>query len=276
MIKKYITFLITVLMIQNINAQLPELNLRFRGAKIFVPNMEKAVDFYGNVLGFEIKSKENFPNEITLQAGGIDLRLVKTMNSTYAGYSEFARTSFVMQANDLKKTVDRLKKHGVKFIVDLDTVGIGIAAKFLDPFGITHSLLEQTIVKVPEFQEPKIYNAGYYLADIPKARKLYSKVLNFKVRTENYFPPALPLSNWDNSFGFMLHENKKLKKNPNNYFSDAQTVLTFATDNIEAAFDYFKMNNIKVLHHKIQKSSSGKYFAFENDEGVPAEIIEPN
>lgn len=276
MFTKHITLLLTILLFQNITAQLPDLNLRFWGAKIMVPNIEKAVDFYGNILGFEIESKANYPDEVSLQTGDIDLRLVKTKNGTDAGYSEYAQTSFVLQANNLQKTIERLKKQGVLFIGGVDTVGVGLAAKFLDPFGIAHSLLEQTIVKVSEFEEPKIYNAGYYLADIPKARKLYNNVLKFPVRTEKYFPPALPLSNWDSSFGFMLHENKDLKRSTSDYFNDAQTVLVFATDNINSAFNYFKKNSIKLLHSKIQNSSSGKYFAFENDEGVPAEIIEPN
>ena len=275
MLKLYLTFLLTVLLYQNIKAQLPDLNLTFWGAKIMVPDMERAVDFYCNVLGFEIKSQTNYPDEISLNAGEVDLRLVKTKNNTKAGYSEFAQTSFVLQVNDLKKTVEHLKKLEVKFLIEIDTVGVGIAAKFLDPFGIAHSLLEQTVRKVPEFEEPKIYNAGYSLANISQARKLYNMILNFKVLTEKYFPPALPLKNWDNSFGFMLHENTDLKRCTSDYFNDAQTVLVFATGNINDSFNYFKKNNIKLLHNKIQNSPSGKYFAFENNEGVPAEIIEP-
>ena len=254
---------------------IPALNLRVYGVKLKVPDMDEAIDFYSNKIGFEIKSKGNYPIYVSLVTNDIELILEKTEIAKEVAYDKVSQTALTLQVNDLRKAIKRYKDKGIKFISKIEEVGVGIAVQFKDPFGNVHSLLEQQIVRDPEFKEPRIYNVGFYLNNIPEARKLYTKILNFPVRTEKYFPPALPLSNWDGSFGFMLHEGKELEICESNYFTDSQTIIMYGTDDVQMAFNYLKSEGIKILHTKPQDSPFGKYFAFLNDEDVPAEIVQP-
>ena len=256
---------------KNINE---EIKLKALGVKIMVTDLEKAKDFYVKKLGFKINEEANSKNTIELKDKGSKLWLVKTKNVNAVESRNEAQSILVIHVNDLEETMKRWKEKGIEFTTGMGKVGVGVSAKIQDPFGNSLSVLQQTIVETPHFEEPQIYNFGYYFADIPSARKLFSETLQFKIRTEKYFPPALPLSNWDESFGFMLHERKELKKSDADYYNDTQTIIVFGCVDIEKTFKFFKEAGINVLFNEPQDSQTGKYFAFDAGEGVVSEVIE--
>lgn len=249
-----------------------KINLKALGVKIMVTNLETAKEFYSSKLGFKIKNETG--SYIELEDKTSKLWLVKTPKNNEVENGKEAQTILTIQVNNLEETMKRWKAKGVEFTTDIGKVGVGISAKIKDPFGNSLSVLQQTIVETPKFEEPQIYNFGYYFSDIPSARKLFVEKLMFDVRTEKYFPPALPLANWDESFGFMLHEKKDLKKSDADYYSDIQTIIVFRCTDIEETFKFFKDAGVAVLFDEPKESNLGKYFAFNAGEGVVSEVIE--
>lgn len=274
----YTICLIVLIFINNLaqsGEDLPELNLRAYGVNIFVTDLKTAEEFYVDKLGFKIRSKKYKSHVIELADENYRLLLIKTEKANKVDFPNEAQTSLALQVNDINSAYKRWKSKGVEIIAGIDTIGIGLAAWFGDPFGNVIAFLEQTVGDVEKFDEPRIYNFGYYFSNIPDARKLFIETLKFPVRTERYFPPALPLANWDGSFGFMLHERKGLQPSDAGYNKDSQVVLVFATDDIESTFRYFNKMGIEIIHSQPFETPFGKYFAFKTKEGVVSEIIAP-
>ena len=249
-----------------------KINLKALGVKMMVTNLETAKEFYSSKLGFKIKNET--ANSIELEDKTAKFWLIKTQRDNEVEAGKEAQTILTIQVNNLEETMKLWKEKGVEFTTEIGKVGVGVSAKIKDPFGNSVSVLQQTIVETPQFEEPQIYNFGYYLSDIPSARKLFVDKLMFNVRTEKYFPPALPLANWDESFGFMLHERKELKNSDADYYNDTQTIIVFGCVDIEKTFKFFKEAGINVLFNEPQDSQTGKYFAFDAGEGVVSEVIE--
>ncbi len=252
-----------------------DLNLRAYGVKIYVSDLKSAEEFYVDKIGFRIKSYHHESNIIELQNESSKLWLVQTEKINFSEYPDEAQTSLAIQVNDIHYTYEKWKTKGVEIISSIDTVGIGLAANFRDPFGNVLSIVQQTVGNVEKINGPRIYNYGYYFSDIPAARKLFVEKLKFGVRTEKYFPPALPLANWDNSFGFMLHMKKNLKPSDAKYKTDTKVSIVFATDDIGSAFNYFKEAGIEIHEKEPHENIFGKYFAFITKEGVVSELLQP-
>lgn len=255
------------------NDPFPE--LRLYGAKIKVADMDEALNFYSGILGFIVHSKKHYPNSVVLENDGIALILSKSERPKYINYPNVEYTGITFQVNHLDATVNRLNAKGVEFLhTSPQKVGVGIANKFRDPFGNVHSLLEQQIVKTPSFEEPRIYNVGFLISDMKAAREFYCDKLGFVVRTEKYYPPALPLGHGDGTFAFMLHQRDGLSSAEINYQTDSQTVLIYETRNLEDTINRFKEMEIRLLSDKPMDSPEGKMIAFLNPAGLPMEIIE--
>jgi len=253
---------------------LPE--LRLHGVKLKVADMDVALDFYCSKMGFDIQSKSDYPHSVTLKNDGVALVLSQAKRKRRIDYPNESQTILVFQANDLMATVADLKNKGVSFLLDEPmTVGVGIAQKFRDPFGNVHSLLEHQITEAPHFEEPKIYNVGYYLPDLQLARDFYVDKLNFDILTMNYYPPVIPLKHSDGSLAVVLHEQPDLRPGKYDYYQDSQTIVLFETENIEGTIGILKAKGVALLHDQPQISPQGKYVAFVNHAGIPAEVVQP-
>ena len=148
--------------------------LQMHGVKLKVADMDKAIHFYSNILGFEVLSKADYPNSVSLKNEGLTLILSKTKAAKKIDYPNVEQTGLAFQTNDLLTTIADLKSKGVDFLLDEPSaVGIGIATKFRDPFGNVHSLLEQQVGDTSPFQEPRIYNVGFAISDLQSAREFY-------------------------------------------------------------------------------------------------------
>lgn len=223
---------------------------RFHGAVIRVPDMQRALDFYSRTLGFAVISDEGRPR--TVRLGGdfpLYLREVPAGPGRDGGDGrDFARAGVTFMTADIAARSRALRKAGVEFLEAAPhKVGVGLAIAFRDPFGTVHSLLEQTIVAPEPFEEPRVYNTGFHHPDAGKMRPLYIDTLGFVVRTEDYFPPALPLGHRDGSFAFMLHQKAELRPAPGGYPTGAGTTLVFKTPDVEAAAAYLKAKGAEVF-----------------------------
>ena len=111
--------------------------------QINVSDMEKAIDFYCNKLGFEINTKKYYPNIVELAHDGIPLILYKVQKNTVIDYPNSAQTLFNIQTENLKETLIDLKDKGVALIHEKpQKCPVGVYAAFRDPFGNVHEFVE--------------------------------------------------------------------------------------------------------------------------------------
>ena len=108
-----------------------------------VSDMDKAIDFYTNVLGFEVKTKDYYPELVVLDHDGPTVLLCQVERNAEIDYPNEAQTLANIQVSDLRKTMSELKDKGASFIHDKPQLcPAGIYAAIRDPFGNVMELLE--------------------------------------------------------------------------------------------------------------------------------------
>lgn len=108
-----------------------------------VHDMDRAIDFYCNKLGFELKSKEHYPCIVLLGHDGPAVLLYKVDRPANIDYPNEAQTLINIQVDDLRKSMAELKSRGVEFIhAEPQTCPAGIYAAIRDPAGNVMELLE--------------------------------------------------------------------------------------------------------------------------------------
>ena len=108
-----------------------------------VSDMDAAIEFYSNVLGFEVKTREHYPELVLLSHEGPSVLLCKVERPAKIDYPNEAQTLINIQTSDLRSTMDELKSKGVDFIHhEPQTCPAGIYAAIRDPFGNVMELLE--------------------------------------------------------------------------------------------------------------------------------------
>lgn len=102
---------------------------------IYVPNMEEAVDFYTNVLNFEV-NKQYGPKIVTLINGELPLVLEESENVSYKSGGHPSGVVLALKTGDIEQTLQQLKDSNVKFLVEVPTeCPPGKFISFYDPFG---------------------------------------------------------------------------------------------------------------------------------------------
>ncbi|MGG3563320.1 VOC family protein [Neobacillus rhizosphaerae] len=102
---------------------------------IYVPNIQKAIDFYTTVLGFEV-NKQYGSKIVTLVHGDLPIVLEESEKSSCATNSNTLGVVLGLKTEDINHTVKLLKEHKVDFIVDEPTkCPPGKYISFRDPFG---------------------------------------------------------------------------------------------------------------------------------------------
>lgn len=251
-----------------IDQNIESFDLKVSGVQINVTNIDKAVNFYSDKIGFIVKSQTTSIAE--LQNNGITLLLNKVLRLRKNNFPEESRTHLVLHTNNLDSIILKYKSMNIFFVVGKTENGVGYAAIFEDPFGNKISLMEQSKYPVPRFKEPMIYNTGYSMDDLEKAKQFYCQRLGFYVRTTKYLP-ALPLGHSDSTFAFMLHKKnvKPTKYDPN----ETQVMIVFNSTNIESTIKQLKKEGITVDVLKGSANDSQKSYYITDPFGNICKII---
>ena len=112
--------------------------------QINVHDIDSAIRFYCEVLGFEIENREHYPKVISLKHEGVLLLLSQAEVPTRVDYPKQAQTLLNFRVNeDLCSLVARLKKKGVAFLAEAPSpCPVGRFIPFVDPSGNVHELVE--------------------------------------------------------------------------------------------------------------------------------------
>ncbi len=278
--KKYLMFpgIICILLSGFASKQTTEslYEIRTYGVKINVTDMKQALDFYTNKLGFIVEDGNPDSNMVFLKESKEKEKIVlNRVNNLLPERIRDNTVSFTLQVNDLDSTIVSIKNKGI----DLGDYqprkeGVGYAIFINDPFSTRISLMHQTIVKVPWFQEPLVYNYGFLISDMVKARDFYCNKLGFTARSEKYLPLDLPLGHSDKTFAFMLHYREGVKDVLYHSANDEHVVVLFRTNDLAAAIKDLKEKGVTFVQAGIQKSSLGNYISFYDPFGYVSELVE--
>lgn len=252
--------------------------LKTYGVQLNVTDMGKALRFYSDVLGFETVRNDSSNGTILLKpkTGNDKIVLNKVFYLLPVADKE-ARASLTLQVNDLDSAIASLKSKGLHFgTYQKRKEGVGYAVYFDDPFGTRLSMMHETVVSNPHFEEPKVYNYGFYLPDMDSAIAFYSTRLGFPLRSKKYLPLDAPLNNPDGSFGFMLHTREGVQAVHYNAAANEHVVLLFRTANIGQAIEALKAKGVKVASQKIAQTTLGKTVSFYDPFGYLSLLIETN
>ena len=243
------------------------------GVKINVTDLKAGVEFYCDKLGFTIESATD--QVVYLKTGQSNKLMLNEVKLIAPGGEQDARAGLSLQVNHLDSTIQRLKARGLSFGSEqIRREAVGDAVYVTDPFGTRISLMHQTIVSVPHFDEPRIYNFGFRIPDMARARTFYCDGFGFVVRSEKYLPLDLPLGHTDGTFAFMLHFREGVKPIRFNMTDNERVVILFQTDNLERAMKVLKEKGVMFQQSKPIESKSGRYISFYDPFGYLSELIE--
>ncbi|GAN00074.1 hypothetical protein U91I_03739 [alpha proteobacterium U9-1i] len=185
-----------------------DLGVRHHGVLVRVPDLDAAMAFYCDGLGFPIGEYAPSQGFMRLSAN-LPIYLDQASEGVLHA-PNIANAELTFQSANLEASSAMLRSAGAE-IVTLSPfeVAVGRSIRFADPFGIIHHVLQPTRMP-PAFSEPKVYNCGFELpvAAISPTRGLLEQHLGFVPMTERYFPPSIPYLEHNRSFAFMLHHHQ--------------------------------------------------------------------
>ena len=112
--------------------------------QINVTDMDKAIDWYTNVLGFKLsKQHYHYPIAVDLVHEGARLILHTVDKPANIDYPNVAQTLISIRTEDIEASLKDLKSKGVEIIYETPLeFPMGLYAAFRDPFGNVHELVE--------------------------------------------------------------------------------------------------------------------------------------
>lgn len=113
--------------------------------QINVSDLEEAITWYTEILGFEVSKDHYYPPQAVdlVQKGRIRLLLYKVDKTTEIDYPNEAQSVIIFKTNDLNKIMKDYRKKGVKFIYpEAIEFPAGIFNAFKDPYGNVHEIVQ--------------------------------------------------------------------------------------------------------------------------------------
>ncbi|HUO98275.1 MAG TPA: VOC family protein [Rhizomicrobium sp.] len=119
------------------------MQLKLAFLMIVAPDLRRAKDFYGAVLGFPLKSET--AERLAFTHAGADLVVFKgTCDAPPIDHGGRASTTFVFEVPDLAAAMADLKTRGVRFLHATPARNEwGLYAAFVDPFGNVLELMQR-------------------------------------------------------------------------------------------------------------------------------------
>jgi predicted enzyme related to lactoylglutathione lyase len=266
---------LSLILIAKINAA-AQPQLKPYGVQINVTNIGKAIDFYTNTLNFKIQKGDSNSSIVLLKPNtGNDVVVLNKVSYLLPVGDNEAKATLTLQVNNLDSAIARLNAKGVNFNhYQKRKEGVGYAVFVDDPFGTRLSLMHETVVVNPYFEEPQIYNYGFYVPDMDTAKAFFTSQLGFVIRSEKYLPLDLPLGNSDKSFAFMVHTRNGVEAIHYNAAENEHIVILFKCEDINKTITELRSKNIKLVKNKVEISPLGKTISFYDPFGYISKLVE--
>ncbi|MGH7293102.1 MAG: VOC family protein [Myxococcota bacterium] len=118
------------------------MELRLNKVIVFAPDLERARQFYGDVLGLRLKRADR--TSLAFEGDGFALTIFACARASEpSGYAEEAGSSVAFAVSSLDASIAELRRHGVRLLHAEPNEGpFGRYVAFADPFGTVHELVE--------------------------------------------------------------------------------------------------------------------------------------
>ena len=254
----------------------PSANVSHHGVLIRTPNLDEALAFWGDGLGFAIADLRPREGWARL-ASNLPIYIEARPQGRLAG-GRVACVEITFQSNDLDVSIRSLRGAGAEIISDAPyEVAVGRSIRFKDSAGIVHHMLQPSRTGAP-FAEPRVYNSGFEVpqAAIAPTRALLEQGLGFRAMTERYFPPSVPYLEQTGSFAFMLHHNQPFEEDllprTDARADDLGSTQVFAVPDLAAASRVALGQGATALDRRPQRFPMGRRRAFSTPGGAPFEL----
>jgi lactoylglutathione lyase len=240
--------------------------------QINVLDIDRAIAFYTELLGFEVSCREYYPEVVSLGHDGAHILLHHATEKTDWDYEDESYVNLNLQVSDLKQTVSRLSDLGVRPL-DPEPLqsAIGPYIRILDPSGNMLHIIQITAWdNHPEKME--VFNVGIHVSDMKKSRIFYGGLLGFPVFSEDYYPPVVPFRS--EGVSFVLHE-RKCSKSPASYPRGTQILLTMVADDLDDMLKNLLRENVKPVPPEPGMSPVGLFTALRDPDGNIIELLKP-
>lgn len=250
--------------------------VRHHGVLIRTPDLDAALAFYGDGLGFSIADFQ--PREGWARLACNLPIYLETAPGGRLHQPDIANAEITFQSNNLEASIGVLRGAGARLTTEAPyEVAVGRSIRFADNAGVIHHML-QSNRPTPVFAEPRVYNCGL---DVPAAavaptRALLEQALGFVAMTERYFPPSIPYLEADRSFAFMLHHHQPdepdLRPREGARSDDLGAWQVFTTTDLRATASAARAAGAVALDRGPRRFPMGRRMAFITPGGGPFEL----
>lgn len=113
--------------------------MKIKYVTIIVDDMDKSIEFYTEVLGFEVDDVFDLPGgKIVLLSNGDETGFELIQNSTF-------KTGFYsvgLDVEDIHKEMENFRKNNVEIAMEPTRISVGIMARVIDPNGVNIVLIQ--------------------------------------------------------------------------------------------------------------------------------------
>jgi predicted enzyme related to lactoylglutathione lyase len=250
--------------------------VRHHGVLIRTPDLDAALAFYADGLGFALAEFE--PGRGWARFAANMPLYLEVVGATRLHPENVANSEITFQSNDLDASIGVLQSAGARLTTNEPyATAVGRSIRFADHAGVIHHMMHSAR-PTPLFAEPRIYNCGF---DVPAAaiaptRSLLEGALGFVAMTERYFPPSVPYLETDRSFAFMLHHNQDFEPDllPREALArdDLGVALVFTSTDLRATAREAAAGGAVALDRSGRGFSLGQRMSFATPGGAPFEI----
>jgi catechol 2,3-dioxygenase-like lactoylglutathione lyase family enzyme len=262
---------------QTAPAATPPPLLRAHGVRINVPDLDQAVAFYVDALGFEVERRER--DAVGLRPDErhyTHVTLVRQPRSVLAASTLSARSGLTLRTKDIHDFVARAGERRIRLLESqIRTEQVGLAISFADPFGTAMSVMDEARKTAPVRPGASIYNFSLYLPEdgYSRAREFWVDRLGFVTRTDRFLPRDQPLFDAAGQWGFMLHMRAGVVASALPYAGYPQPLMQLATGALDAAVDRLRAAGAEFLSG-CYDAFGRRCVAFREPFGTPIEVIE--
>lgn len=235
------------------------------GLMVRVADLDRALKFYNELLAFEVVGRDHYPALVELKNGPVELILLQVGKPTKIDYPHVTEAHLNIQIEELGRTLEELRQREVPFLEkEPAQAAIGPYMPITDPSGNLLLVIELSFHEGP-LPRPRVFNFEITVTDMGKAREFYCGKLGFKIFSEDYYPPVIPLQR-SGTMPLVLQDTATVNNQPPAP-DTAQMNLLIAVDDLPAAIRDLQGRGVEFLDPDAQTFPLGAHAAFRDPFG---------
>jgi predicted enzyme related to lactoylglutathione lyase len=230
-----------------------------------VADMKRAIDFYTEVLGFEVE-ENNCCTPMTVLRNG-QMRLLLHHVDAALAEAGTAGVNINMRVGDIAMVAEAARRKGA-VLVDKSprAFALGQSMTIRDPFGNHINLLDIANDDKTAESKPVVFNIGVLVEELERGENFYTN-LGFQVYSRDYLPD-LPFQRHGVA-ALVLHGGAKAPVQPNRRHG----TIVLATSDLQSAIQALQSRGM-IVEQRAKTSSAMGFAMLHDPSGNPLKLIE--